>query len=284
MAIITAVETKKPLYRVAYAFLLVGLSLLAILQFFPMVWMIIGGFKTDLELISPTFQLFPERWMVENYITAFTQYNFGKNIYNTAYLIIAIMVIQISNSALSAYSLSKIKPKGGKVIYMYFIATMMFSSTALLFPLYILCSAMGLIGSKWALIIASSTWAYCIFLFKNFYDGVPIELFEAAEIDGCGRFKSFTNILLPLAKPVMVVCIVQTFNTVYNDFLYPLMMLPHDKDWTIMIRIFNLDRVGNQSKAVLYVLMTVSTLPCLVVFMYTQKDIAQGISMTGIKG
>lgn len=284
MALITDVERKKPLYQIGYIILLIILTAGIAVQFFPMVWMIIGGFKTDLELISPVFKFLPGEWLTENYVKAFTQYNFLRNVYNTCYLLVAILIIQVTNSALSAYSLSKIKPKGGNVIFLYFLATMMFSGTALMFPLYIMMVKVGLIGSKWALILSSSAWAYCIFLFKNFFDGVPIELFEAADIDGCGKVKSFTHILLPLSKPVCVVCLVQSFIAVYNDFLYPFMMLPNEQDWTIMIRLYMIDKSGSADMPILYVLMTVATIPSLILFLLAQKNIAQGISMTGIKG
>jgi len=284
MALITDVERKKPLYKTGYIILLVIMTLGIFVQFFPMLWMIIGGFKTQIELESTTFQFLPKVWNFDNYVRAFAEFDFTQNIYNTCYLVAAILIIQVTNSILSAYSLSKIKPKGHNIIFMYFLATMMFSGTALVFPLYIMMTKLGLIGSKWALILSSSAWAYCIFLFKNFFDGVPIELFEAADIDGCGKIKAMTHILLPLSKPVIVVCVVQSFIAVYNDFLYPLMILKDNKDWTIMVRLYNIQEKSNLEMPLVYVLMTVATVPSLVLFLFAQKNIAEGVSMTGIKG
>lgn len=284
MAIVTNIEMKEKKHKVGYAVLLVLLGIWAIIQFFPMTWMILGGFKTNNELIAVKLKILPEVWQWQNYVEAFTTYDIGRNFLNSAILCVAIIVIQVGNSALSAYSLSKIKPKCGNFFFMFFLATMMFSGTALMFPLYIMMTKMGLIGSKWALILSSSAWAYCIFLFKNFFDGIPKDLFEAAEIDGCGRFGMFTKILLPLSKPVLVVCIMNTFLTVYNDFLYPLMLLPNEKDWTIMIRLYLLEKQNLVDLPVMYVMLTAATLPVILVYLFAQKDITEGVVMSGIKG
>lgn len=284
MAIVTNIEMKEKKHKIGYALLLILLGVWVVAQFFPMFWMVIGGFKTNNELISVKLKILPEVWQWENYVKAFTTYDIGKNFLNTFIICVAIIVIQVGNSALSAYSLSKIKPKCGNFFFMFFLGTMMFSGTALMFPLYIMMTKLGLIGSKWALILSSSAWAYCIFLFKNFFDGIPKDLFEAAEIDGCGRMGMFTRILLPLSKPVMVVCIMNTFLTVYNDFLYPLMLLPDEKDWTIMIRLYLLEKQGTVDLPVLYVMLTVATLPVVLVYLFAQKDITEGVVMSGIKG
>lgn len=284
MAIVTNIEMKEKKHKIGYALLLILLGVWVVAQLFPMFWMVIGGFKTNNELISVKLKILPEVWQWENYVKAFTTYDIGKNFLNTFIICAAIIVIQVGNSALSAYSLSKIKPKCGNFFFMFFLGTMMFSGTALMFPLYIMMTKLGLIGSKWALILSSSAWAYCIFLFKNFFDGIPKDLFEAAEIDGCGRMGMFTRILLPLSKPVMVVCIMNTFLTVYNDFLYPLMLLPDEKDWTIMIRLYLLEKQGTVDLPVLYVMLTVATLPVVLVYLFAQKDITEGVVMSGIKG
>ena len=284
MAIITAVEAGRKRNKIAYAILLIILTIGVMIQFFPMVWMILGGLKTDNELISAVPKVLPEKWQWQNYIEAFKTYDIGKNVINTAILCVSIILIQVGNSALSAYSLSKIRPKCGNFVFMFFLSTMMFSGTALMFPLYILFTKLGLIGNKMALILSSSAWAYSIFLFKNFFDGLPDELMEAADIDGCSKIKAFFHIILPLSKPVFVVCTMNTFLAVYNDFLYPLMLLPNEKDWTIMIRLFTVDKLGNAPLPIVYVLLTVATLPVVITYLFAQKNIAEGVAMTGIKG
>ena len=284
MAIITAVEAGRKQNKIAYAVLLIILTFGVAVQFFPMTWMILGGFKTDTELISAVPKLLPDKWQWKNYIDAFKTYDIGKNVLNTVILCVSIIVIQVGNSALSAYSLSKIKPRCGNFVFMFFLSTMMFSGTALMFPLYILFTKLGLIGNKLALILSSSAWAYSIFLFKNFFDGIPGELMEAAEIDGCNKMQSFIKIILPLSKPVLVVCTMNTFLAVYNDFLYPLMLLPNEKDWTLMIRLYTVDKLGNAPLPIVYVLLTVATLPVVITYLFAQKNIAEGVAMTGIKG
>ena len=276
-------KTKKGgfIYRAIIAFLAIG----AVVQFLPLFWMIVGTFKTDLELIQAVPKVFPANWSVAAYADAFAKYKIWENIWNTVILCVSIILLQVSNSALSAYALSKMRPRFGKQIFLIIIGTMMFSSVALMFPLYIMVAQMGLIGSKMALILSSGAWAYSIFLFKSFFDSIPSELMESAKIDGASDMRIFGTVILPLSKPVFAVNILNTFMAVYNDFAYPLMLLPDKKDWTIMIRLFNIEKMGAAVQpSLLYVLMVVATLPVLIIYLFAQKNIVEGISTTGIKG
>jgi len=284
MAIIQKVELKSKKWKTIYLLIIVLLIIGAFIQFFPMLWMLLGTFKTDKELVSAIPTIFPKSWSVKAYTTAFSKYPVWNNVGNTFMLCLSIIVLQVGNSALSAYALSKMRPKFGKQIMLIFLATMMFSGTALLFPLYIMMSQLNLIGSKMALILSSSAWAYTLFLFKNFFDNIPTDLMEAAKIDGASSLRVFSQIVLPLSKPIFAVNILTTFMAVYNDFLYPLMLLPDEKDWTIMIRIYNLDKKGLVPPTNMYVLLVVAVIPVLLIYLFAQKNIVEGISTTGIKG
>ena len=284
MAIIRDVELKTKKGRLVYRLIFVILVIGAFVQFFPLFWMILGTFKTDKELISAIPTLFPKRWSLAAYKNAFEAYDIWRNIGNTLVLCSVTIVLQISNSALSAYSLSKMRPRFGKQILLIILGTMMFSGAALMFPLYIMMADLGLLGSKWALILSSGAWAYTIFLFKNFFDNIPTDLMEAARIDGASNMRTFFSIVLPLSKAVFAVNILNSFMALYNDFLYPLMLLPDEKNWTIMIRIYNLDMVGRVQPTSMYVLLVTAVMPILLVYLLAQRNIAEGISTTGIKG
>ena len=284
MAVIQDIELRTKKGRLTYAIIFALLALGVFVQFFPFFWMIMGTFKTDKELISAIPRLFPANWSAAAYARAFSKYDIWKNVMNTLILCVSIIVLQVGNSALSAYSLSKMQPRFGKQILLIFLATMMFSGTALLFPLYIMMSQLNLIGSKLALILSSGAWAYSIFLFKSFFDNIPSDLMESAKIDGASSMRIFFKIILPLSKPVFAVNILNTFMAVYNDFLYPLMLLPNEKDWTIMIRIYNIDKLGNAPPTSVYVLLVAAVLPVLIIYLLAQRQIVEGISTTGIKG
>lgn len=284
MAVIQNIELKTKKGRLVYGCIFLLLAAGAVIQIFPFFWMIMGTFKTDTELISAIPSLFPEHWSLAAYKEAFSKYDLWKNIQNTVVLCVSVVVLQVGNSALTAYSLSKMHPRFGKQIMLAILATMMFSGTVLLFPLYIMMSSLHLIGSKMALILSSSVWAYTIYLFKNFFDNIPGELMESAKIDGAGNMHIFFKIVIPLSKPVFAVNILNTFMTVYNDFLYPLMLLPDEEDWTIMMRIFNIDSIGSAPPTHMYVLLVVAVIPILLFYLLAQRNIVEGISTTGLKG
>lgn len=284
MAILQDVELKNKKGRSVYSAIFIFLSVAVIIQFFPMFWMIISTFKTDAELTATIPTIFPKVWNFVAYKEAFEMYDVWNNLGNTFYIIGMIIIIQISNSIISAYVLSAMKPRFSKVVQMIFLTTMMFSGTALMFPLYIQMTQMELIGSKWAVILASSVWAYAIFWFKSFFDNIPSDLYEAARIDGASHIKILTSIVLPLSKPIIAVMCVNTFMAVYNDTVLPLMLLPNQKDWTIMIRLFVLNTAGSPDPSHMYVLLLVATIPSFIIYMMAQKQLVEGVSTTGIKG
>ena len=284
MSVIQDIELKSKKGKKLYIGIFILLSLMVIIQFFPMLWMFIGTFKTDPELTSTIPTMFPETWKFSNYKEAFERYDVWKNLWNTVYIIVMSLVIQLTNSIFSAYALSVMKPKIGNAVQMAFLATMMFSGTALMFPLYIQMTQMGLIGSKWALILSSSVWAYSIIWFKSFFDNIPRDLFEAAKIDGANDLQILGRIVLPLSKPIISVMCVNTFMAIYNDTVYPLMLLPDQKDWTIMIRLFVLNTASAPKPSYMYVLLVVATIPSLVIYMIAQKNLVEGVSTSGIKG
>lgn len=286
MAVIQNVELKNKKVKLVYIIIMVLLSIGVIIQFFPLVWLGLGTFKTSKELISAVPTLLPEHWSISAYVEAFSRYHIWDNLYNTVFFCVAIIVLQTATSTLAAYSLSKVKPKCGGFIYMLMLGTQMISVMALLFPTYIMMSKMGMVGNKWSWILCSSAWAYSVVLYKNFFDSVPTDLLEAASIDGASELKKIINIIIPLSKPVYAVCILNTFMAVYNDFLFPLMLLPDEKDWTLMIRIYALSKNTNNVVPIniIYVFLFVTILPTIIIYLFAQKSLQEGISTSGLKG
>lgn len=281
MAVIQDVEIKRKKWIIVLIYAVLGIGL--IIQFAPITWMFLGTFKSNQELMAAVPTIMPTKWKFSNYTEAFKSLNLWKNIFNTVIMCLSIIVLQTVTSTLAAYSLSKIKPKCSGFLYMLILGTQMFSTIALLFPTYILMVKLGLIGNKISWMLTSSAWAYAIVLYKSFFDNIPRDLMEAARIDGAGNFRIILNIILPLAKPVYSVCILNTFMAVYNDFLFPMMLLPDSKDWTLMMRVFALQK-GSASANTMYVVLFITCIPSIIFYLFAQKNIQEGISTSGIKG
>ncbi len=289
MSAIHTTEMKKGvggfIYTTITLILIIGIPL----QIFPYFWMFSNSFKNDLEIIKlpPTF--IPHVFNFSGFGETFSKYHLWDNLMNTFILCGSIMLIQVSISAIAAFSLSKLRPRFSQQFLLFFIGTMMISAQALMFPLFIMMADLpiihiSLINNFWSYILASSAWGYTLFLFKGFFDGLPNELMEAAKIDGASNTTIFAKIALPLSLPVIAVNLLATFIAVYNDFMMPLLLLTSEKKWTIMVRIYAAQWGSSATWNNVMVMLTVSTIPVILVYIIAQKQVVQGISLTGLKG
>ncbi len=273
------------LYAVIISLLIIGIPL----QVFPYFWMVTNAFKSNLEIMKLPPTVLPEHVFLQGVADTFRKYSLWNNILNTMILCGGIIASQVTISALAAYSLSKLKPKYSRTILLFFVGSMMISAQALMFPLYIMMVDfplihVSLINNFLAYILPGTSWGYTLFLFKGFFDGLPNELLESARIDGAGPLYIFTRIVLPLSLPVIAVNVLTTFVAVYNDYLFPLLVLPSEKRWTIMMRIFTAQNGSNATWNNIMVMLAVSTLPVIIMYLFAQKRLVQGIAMTGLKG
>lgn len=284
MSVLLDSERAKPkgkvISRIMTAMLVIGLPV----QAFPFCWMLLNSFKSTPEITSLPLSVFPREWFSEAYKLVFERYNLLQNVWNTVYIVGLVLIIQLMVSAFAAYSLSKLKPKFGKAVEVFFLGTMMMSGMAIMIPTYVMGANLGFLNNKFSIVFLNSASAYCIMLFKGFFDGIPHDLQEAAVIDGASKLKIFTSILLPLSKPIFAVMAIRTIMVMYNDYLLPLMFLPNEKNWTIMMRVFKLQEGLSFDLNVMYALLTIVTIPMLIMFFFMQKHIAEGIATTGLKG
>ncbi len=287
MAALQTVELSSKKGKVTYGTIMTLLCLGIPLQIFPYVWILLSMFKgvKEVRAVPPTF--FPSEWIWQNIPDTFNKYNLGQNILNSLILCVAVIVLQVGISTLAAYALSKLQPKGSKWVMTFFIGTMMINSQALAWPTYIMFTdffGVRLVGNLWSLILSFSAWAWVIFILKSFFDGLPQELLESARIDGASNTRVLFSIILPLSKPVYSVVLLNTFMACYNQFMYPLILLPESDQWPIMVRIYGIQNSSSASWSHIMVLLGTATLPVLILYLLAQKNIVQGISMSGLKG
>ena len=288
MAVLQPVERMSVKGKVTYGIIIAILAIGIPLQVFPYLWMASGMFKNNREIMRAVPSLIPQTPVFDNIPNTFNEYNLLNNFFNTMVLCFGTILIQCSISILAAYALATLKPRGSKYILLFFIGTMMINEQAIAIPSYLifqnfLGTGVNMINSFWSLLLAFSAWGWVIFLLKGFFGGLPDDLIESARIDGAGAMRVLANIVLPLSKPVLAVVILNTFMAVYNQFLFPLILLPDSANWTIMIRIYAAQR-GRASWNQSMVMLSFSTVPVLIIYLLAQKNIVQGISMTGLKG
>ena len=264
-------------------FILIPASLLTLL---PFVWMILGSFKTGAEMrqIPPTF--FPHQFTLENYQKVLSDPDLPILLFYKNSLIIALAnVVQVLfTSSLFGYIFAKFDFKFKNVIFWFILATMMIPQQMTMIPGYLILAKLGLLNKLVALIIPAAIDAFGIFLFRQFATSIPNELLDAARVDGAGEFRTYFQIVLPQLGPALATFGMLTFMFNWNAYLWPLIVLTEQKVRTLPIILtwFQNRMVSND-----HITMAASVLiilPVLIIFLFAQRWIVEGITLTGSKG
>lgn len=278
---------EKMCLTVIYTFLTLGL--LAIL--FPFFWMISSALKGSQEIFMLPPTIFPKAPLWHNFRIIWEQTKLGRWFLNSLIHIVGVMGLQLFISSIGAYALAKLQLPKKEWLLLFFIGTMMIPDEMLLIPLYNIMQAfpglgrgVNLLNTYWALILPFSAWGYSIYLLYGFFSQLPDELLDAAKIDGASEFYTFWNIVLPLSKPALAVMALFTFMGVWNMFLYPLIVAPSENMWTVMVGMYMLQAGSSLQWNQIMASLTQAAIPPLVVFLFFQKYLTEGIVMTGLKG
>lgn len=205
---------------------------------------------------------------------------------NTLVLCLLTVIGTVTSSALAAYGFARIPWRGRNKVFLLALATMMVPFPVVMVPVYALFRNLGWIGTLKPLWVGSfCAGAFNVFLLRQFFLTLPKDLSEAARIDGCGEFRIFWQIILPLARPALMVVGLFQFMATWNDFMGPLIFLTNQKDFTLALGLqFFQSQHGGTEWHYLMAASTLIVLPIILLFFFTQKTFIEGISMTGIKG
>jgi multiple sugar transport system permease protein len=266
-----------------YALLLVG----AVVFILPFAWML----STSLKPLNETMTV-PPRWLPshiqwDNYPRAIEEMKmFWRYTGNTVYLCAMTVIGTVLSSALAAYGFSRIEWRGRDKVFVLVLATMMIPFPVVMVPLYTLFRELGWIGSFKPLWVPSfMAGAFNVFLLRQFFLTLPKELSEAAKIDGASEWQIFCQVVLPLAKPALIVVALFQFMATWNDFLGPLIYLTDQSDFTLALGLQAYQsREGGTDWHYLMAASTLVVIPVVVLFFFTQRYFVEGIATTGGKG
>ncbi|MCX7919789.1 MAG: carbohydrate ABC transporter permease [bacterium] len=287
--LISEADYKKPSVKLGYWLLFIFLFILSITAVFPLLWGWLSGFKTDAELLAVPPNFLPKSWRFDNYIEAWNQIKFIHYFHNTLLLALGCWLTSLMISSLAAYSLSKLDPPAGKYILLLFLSTLMVPFTSILIPLYITVKDIpifhiNLLDTYWSIILPAGVNAFFIFLLKGFFDSLPNDLIAAARIDGASEFRIFVQLVLPLSKPVLAVLTIFSFMGTWNSFLWPLMVLSTPEKFPIMVKLYDFQLTSSVPWRVILSSLFIASTPPILLFMFFQKHIMRGITLTGLKG
>lgn len=253
----------------------------------PLIWMVSTSLKTNAEAFIFPPRWIPKRFLWRNYVEAVTTIRFFLYLRNTVTITIASMVGQVISASLVGFGFARLRARGRDFLFVVLLATMMLPGQVTLVPVYLMFKAIGWLNTFLPLIVPN--WlgggAFSIFLLRQFFSTLPLELDDAARIDGCGLFAIYSRILLPLTKPALATVAIFSFFGNWNDFMGPLIFLSKGSLYTISLGLqFYVTAHGQVEWNLMMAATFLSVLPLLIVFFSAQKTFIQGVALTGIKG
>ena len=266
---------------VSYAYL----TILSIIAIFPLLWILLSSIKSKGELAGDPTSFLPKSITFDNFRTVFGQLGFGNNVMNSIMVAGATTLIAITISALGAYGVVRFFPKFGKVLTRILITTYMFPPILLAVPYSIIMGKLGLINNRLGLIIVYLSFSvpYAVWLLVGFFETVPIEIEEAAQVDGAGKFQVFGQVVLPIVAPGIVAVAIYTFINAWNEFLYALIMTNSSEKMTVAMALKSLEGQEVLDWGVMMAASAVVVIPSVVFFMLIQKRIAGGLASGAVK-
>jgi multiple sugar transport system permease protein len=262
------------------------LVILSILFVSPLVWMAVTSFKTQADAISPTPQ-----WIPENPTTAAYDAMLGSSdtpvlrwFVNSVLAATAQALLVVATAALAAYALARMSFRGKRLIFGMIVATLFVPAVILIIPNYIIVSEFAWLDSLTAVIVPGAASAFGVFFLRQFFVSLPVELEEAAYVDGAGPFRIFWSVVLPLSKPALATLALLAFLTNWNDFLWPLYVLFSAEQQTLPAGLATLQNANAVRYDLLMAGAMIAAVPVLLLYLVAQRFVIEGVSRSGLKG
>lgn len=266
--------------KLVYGALIIG----SLAMLLPFIWLLASTFKLDAEIVggNPTF--FPTEPTIENYVNMITQFHVGRYFLNSVILSSVRTFIGVYTSLFCGYALAKHKFSGQKVVYGFILVTMMVPYFTTLIPMYNMVNSWGLNDSYLAIILPTFLSSFGIFMMRQYMiDGVPMELIEAAKIDGAGEFYIFHKIVIPQCINMISALSIFLFLWNWEDFLWPYLVLSSESKYPLAVALSQFTGQNVTHYGQLFAATAVTIIPILVVYLMFQKRFVEGVAMSGIK-
>ncbi|MEV5236756.1 carbohydrate ABC transporter permease [Streptomyces pseudogriseolus] len=273
----------RPRGRAVYWTVFTGVVVLFALAFlFPVYWMATGAMKSPDEVARTPPTLVPDNWSTAGYTDAWELMQLPVHLWNTVVQAAGAWAFQLVFCTAAAYALSKLRPAFGKLVLGGVLATLMVPAQALVVPKYLTVADLGLLNDPLAIWLPAVANAFNLYLLKRFFDQLPRDVLEAAEIDGAGKLRTLWSIVLPMSRPVLGVVSIFALVAVWQDFLWPLMVFSDTDKQPIGVALVQLSQ--NVQLTVLIAAMVIASIPMVALFLVFQRHIIAGIGAGSTKG
>jgi multiple sugar transport system permease protein len=263
-----------------------GLILLTVVFVSPLLFMLSTSFKTDVESVSANPTWIPKNPTVEGYRFMFStdQTPVLRWLLNSLLAATGQAVLILVVASMAAYALARMEFRGRKVLTVMILATLFIPPVSLLVPNYVIVSQLGWLDSLPAVIVPGAAAAFGVFFLRQFFISLPLELEEAALLDGANRFQIFWKVILPLSKPALATLALLSFLTNWNDFLWPLYVLFSPDRLTLQPGLSTLQSAFSTNYATIMVGGVIASVPVLIMYVIAQRFVIEGVSRSGLKG
>jgi len=273
-------QTSKTLNKtLTYVALILG----SVVMIFPFVWMLLTSFKTQAESMAVPPQLLPAQWNLDNFVTALASLPFVNLYVNTALLIVFRVLCAVVFSSMAGYAFAKLDFPFKKALFTIVLVQMMLPSQIFIIPQYLMLARMGLTNTIFALVFPGLVSAFGTFFLRQTYLGIPNEIAEAAYLDGCNKWQTFTRVMLPLTGSSMAALSIFTAVFAYSDLMWPLICNIDLKMMTLSAGLSTLNGQYTTNFPVLMAGSLLAMIPMVILYLIFQKQFIQGIAMTGGK-
>lgn len=280
-------KTKRKISTIIYHIFVCGFGLLMV---YPLIWMVMSSFKETNTIFATAGSLIPETFTLENYRNGwkgFAKIGFGVFFKNSLFISITATIGTVISSALVAYGFARCKFRGKKLLFGAMLVSMMLPAQVLMIPQYLWYQKLGWVGSYLPLIIPYffAIQGFFVYLMINFIDGIPRELDEAAKIDGCSYYSIFSRIILPLISPALITASIFSFMWRWDDFLSALLYVNESAKYPVSLALKLFCDPGSSSDyGAMFAMASLSVLPAVIMFIFFQKYLVEGIATSGLKG
>lgn len=274
----------KPLQRVFRIVTSLSLYLLLAIYLSPFFFVLINSFKGRREIISNPFGL-PDTWSLDNFVTAFQRMNFVSAFMNSLVITFFSVIIIALFSSMTAYLFVRTDWRFNKVMFFAMVAAMLIPFQAIMIPLVQIYGGLNMLNSRWSLIYMYLGFgsSFAVFLYHGFIKGIPLELEEAAMIDGCSRIQVFFKIVFPLLKSTTLTLIILNVLWIWNDFLLPSLVLISSSTRTLPLTTFYFHGTYTSDYGLLMAALMLTILPVIIFYALMQKQILRGVMEGAIK-
>lgn len=278
-------QTRRRSRNVSFGAIFVYLlcTVVAVVTVFPFLWMVIGSFKTATEIAQYPPNLLPQTFEWRNYVEVFTSVPFLRFIFNSFVVASTVTLVALLFHAMAAYSLARLHYPGRNLFFIGIVMTLMVPFSVTLIPTFILVRSLGWLDTYAALIVPSIFNAFGIFLLRQFYLGIPVELEEAALLDGDTPAGIFFHIALPLSRPILATLAVFFFLYNWNNYLWPLVVTKSRDMQVIQVAIAAFAGEHATQWQLIMAGSTVAAIPGLLLYLFFQRYLIEGVKLSGLK-